>query len=301
MHSDLREYVEGLKKRYDDLKKGREGLLDLLFEAELPESVYNSNAIENSTLTIAETEKILLDLEVARNISLREVFEAKNLGQVSTYIKAKVAVQAVDYDLLLLLHRMLLTTIDEQIAGRVRQGKEYVRVGTHVAPAPEYVPALLKELFSSYEARREVYFLESIARFHLEFEHIHPFVDGNGRIGRLLINYQLMGFGFPPIIIRDKEKRDYYATFKEYAQKKDSSLLEKLLYRLLLESMHKRITYLEGIPIVTLMEYATEHGISPQSLLNKAKRQTIPAFREKGIWKIGRKSPLSFPKPSFFT
>lgn len=288
MHRDLKEYVEDVKSTYDRLKVGKEGLLDLIFEAELPESVYNSNAIENSTLTIAETEKILLDLEVARNISLREVFEAKNLGQVSTYIKSKVEVRSVDYELLLLLHRMLITTIDEEIAGRVRGDREYVRVGSHVAPAPEQVPVLLEELFSSYE-KAGSYFLENIARFHLQFEHIHPFVDGNGRIGRLLINYQLMQLGFPPIIIRDKEKADYYLSFKEYADKKNSAHLEKLLYRLLLESLHKRICYLEGSRVVTLMDYAKSHGLSPQSLLNKAKRQRIPAFREKGIWKIGIK------------
>ncbi len=74
---DIKEKINILKQEYDSLKKNKESLLDIVFESELPESIYNSNAIENSTLTISETEKILLDMEVSRNVSVREVFEAK--------------------------------------------------------------------------------------------------------------------------------------------------------------------------------------------------------------------------------
>ena len=93
---DIREKIDELKKQYDTLRQGKEGLLDIIFEAELPEAVYNSNAIENSTLTISETEKILLNLEVSRDVSVREVFEAKNLAQVYEYIKNRVSARAVD-------------------------------------------------------------------------------------------------------------------------------------------------------------------------------------------------------------
>ena len=78
-----------LKKKYDLLRKGKESLLDVLTQVELAESVYNSNAIENSTLTLPDTEKILLDLEVSKDYTLREVFEAKNLARVYEYIKNK--------------------------------------------------------------------------------------------------------------------------------------------------------------------------------------------------------------------
>src|SRR5216684_3902343 len=78
-----------LKKDYDKLRLGKEALLQLINEAEIAESVYNSNAIEHSTLTLKETEKILLEMEVSRNVSLREVFEAKNLARVIEYIRTK--------------------------------------------------------------------------------------------------------------------------------------------------------------------------------------------------------------------
>ncbi len=286
---DIKEKIDLLKRQYDSLKKGKESLLDIIFEAELPESVYNSNAIENSTLSIAETEKILLDMEVSRHVSVREVFEAKNLARVFEYIKEKINVKDMDKNLILLLHKMLISNIKEDIAGRFRRQHEHVRVGTYIAPAPEQIEAMVDALLLEYSSRQAEYLLEKISRFHLEFESIHPFCDGNGRIGRVLINYQLMQLGFPPIIIRDKEKAVYYKSFGEYrnSNKKKTSIMDKVLSSALMESFHKRIAYLNGEKIIRLAEYAEKKKQPLNIFLNKAKRQTIPAFREKGVWKIG--------------
>lgn len=81
--------ISDLKKRFDSLKIGRKALLNIIEDVEVAESVYNSNAIENSTLSLLDTEKILLDLEVSKDYTLREVFEAKNLARVYEYIKTK--------------------------------------------------------------------------------------------------------------------------------------------------------------------------------------------------------------------
>lgn len=281
--------IDALKREYDSLRKGRETLLDLIFETELPESVYNSNAIENSTLTISETEKILLDLDVSRNVSVREVFEAKNLARVFEYIKDKIISKNIDKELILFLHKMLISNIREDIAGRFRKKGEYVRVGVYIAPAPEHVEAMIDSALLDFSSKHTQHLLEKIAAFHLEFEHIHPFNDGNGRIGRVLINYQLLQHGFPPIIVRDKEKATYYNAFSEYrnSNKKKKATMEKVVTLALLESFHKRIAYLSGKNIVRLADYAKSKNESTAILLNKAKRQTIPAFREKGVWKIG--------------
>jgi len=286
---EIREKINQLKLDYDSLKKNKESLLDILFEAELPESVYNSNAIENSTLTIDETEKILMEMEVSRDVSVREVFEAKNLARVFEYIKNKIDVKYIDKEFILLIHKMLIGNIDDGIAGRYRKQYEYVRVGTHIAPAPEHIEMMIDSMLLEQSSNHSDYFLEKIARFHLEFEHIHPFCDGNGRIGRMIINYQLMQLGFPPIIVRDKEKSIYYKSFGEYrnSNKKKKTILEKVIYLSLLESLHKRIAYLRGDVIVNLSDYSKTSEESLQVLLNKAKRQTIPAFREKKVWKIG--------------
>lgn len=278
-----------LKKEYDGLKRGKQSLLDIIFEAELPESVYNSNAIENSTLTIAETEKILMEMELSRNVSVREIFEAKNLAKVFEYLKKSINTKEIDKNIILLLHKILILNIDDSIAGRFRNKNEYVRVGTHIAPAPEKIEAMISALLLEYSSNINDYFLEKISRFHLEFENIHPFCDGNGRIGRVLLSCQLMKFGFPPIIIRNKEKQTYYSSFNEYriSNKKKTAIMEKVVVLALLESFHKRLAYLKGKQIVVLAQYSKEANESLKILLNKAKRQSIPAFREKGIWKIG--------------
>ncbi|MEK7544717.1 MAG: Fic family protein [Patescibacteria group bacterium] len=286
---EMRTRIETLKKEYDSLKQDKESLLDLLFEVELPESVYNSNAIENSTLTIHETEKILLEMEVSRNVSVREVFEAKNLGRVFEYIQDKVSTKNIDRDLILLLHQILISNINDKIAGRFRTLGEYVRVGKHIAPAPEHVHQMITNALLEYSSNHTSYFLEKISKFHLEFEHVHPFCDGNGRIGRVLMNYQLLQLGFPPIIIRDKEKAVYYRSFTEYREsnKEKMKIMNRVLTMALIESFHKRIAYLKADKIIRISQYAKNSGESHSILLNKAKRQTIPAFREKGVWKIG--------------
>ncbi|KKU26025.1 MAG: hypothetical protein UX37_C0007G0003 [Microgenomates group bacterium GW2011_GWA2_46_16] len=282
-----RQYLQELKEKFDRAKLGKSSLLTLIDEAELSESVYNSNAIENSTLTLPQTEKILLEMEISKDVNLREVYEAQNLARITLYIHEKAPSSDLSEELITLLHQMLIGNIDDSIAGRFRKEHEYVRVGTHIAPAPEHIGRLIENTLIEYSSNHEEYFLEKIARFHLEFESTHPFNDGNGRIGRILINWQLIRQGFPQIIIRNKGKQKYYDSFGIFRANKDAQAFLVILYRSLTESLHKRLAYLESKKIITLKEYYGSAGKSSSAILNAAARQTIPAFREKGVWKIG--------------
>lgn len=282
----IKKRIQDLKQEYDKLKKGKESLLALIDEAEIPESVYNSNAIENSTLTLKETEKILLEMEVSRDVSVREVYEAKNLSRVINYIRDKSKEKEIDKKMILLLHQMLIGGIDDKIAGQFRKPGEYVRVGTHIAPSPEKVELMITTILDYYANNLDKYFIDKIAKFHLDFETVHPFCDGNGRIGRAIMNYQLLRFGLPVVIIRDKEKAQYYKSFGEYRISGKAKIMEKIIALALMESLHKRITYLRGDEIVKLSDYAKKNIKSVNTLLNSARRQSIPAFREKGVWKI---------------
>jgi len=286
----IRNRIQTLKRGYDTLRSGKAALLSMIDEVEVSESVYNSNAIENSTLSLEETERILLEQTLSRNISIREVFEVKNLARVIEYKRSRVDGGELSEDLILRLHRMLLGGIDDGIAGRFRCAGEYVRVGTHIAPAPERVEAMIDEALADYSSNLDAYFLERIARFHLDFEHIHPFCDGNGRLGRVLINFQLLQLGLPRIIIRNSEKRHYYRALQDYDRGGSTRAMESIVARGLTESLHKRLSYLRGETIARLSDHIRQNGLSAPAVTNAARRQTIPAFREKGVWKIAAES-----------
>ena len=279
--------IQLLRDRYYKASTGKESLIVLISETEVAEQVYNSNAIENSTLTLEETEKILLQIELDRYINEREIFEAKNLARVVSYINTKAKEKELLLDVMLLLHKMLIANIRDDIAGRFRKEREYVRVGNHIAPAPQEVVERLENMLASYNARVHENIIKRIAKLHLDFEYTHPFVDGNGRIGRAINNYVLIREGFVPINIKFIDRKRYYEAFREFDLKSETTIMEDIVGKALTNSYHKRLAYLEGKKIVTLNEYARQKKLAHSNLINKAKRQTIEAFLEKGIWKIG--------------
>lgn len=278
--------IEALRKQYESLIEGNERLLKEIALAEIPELVYNSNAIENSTLSLEDTEIILSGGVLGRNVQVREVYEAKNLAILTETVVEK-SKAALSLKLILSWHKILLSHIDDKIAGRFRIGKEWVRVGNHLGANPVFVATLMQELVDRFKKDKTSYFLDAIADFHAEFETIHPFVDGNGRMGRVLINLQLVKAGFPPIIIPNKSKHtEYYPLFARFQTTMKSDGFSKLFALLLQETLHKRITILTAKKIIPLSKWATNNVIKLNVAANKAKRQTIPAFRMREKWMI---------------
>lgn len=279
--------INPLRERYYKASLGKESLVKLLSETEVAEQVYNSNAIENSTLTLEETEKILLQIDLERFISERELFEVKNLARVVEYVDKKAKEQELNLDVILFLHKMLISNIRDDVAGRFRKGNEFVKVGSHIAPAPDKLHKLLENILVGYNSKSNESVIKKIAKLHLEFENTHPFVDGNGRIGRSINNYLLIREGYVPINIKFIDRASYYDAFKEFDEKGVTGKMEEIVGKALTNSYHKRLAYLEGKEIITLAEYAKKNKTSHSNLINKAKRQTIEAFLEKGDWKIG--------------
>lgn len=288
INQTTKDKIQALHQHYSSLAKGNMSILKEITLAEIPELVYNSNAIENSTLTLEDTEKILSGGNLNRNVNVREVYEAKNLAKITENILDREKL-SLNNSLILNLHKDLLTDIDNTISGRFRSGKEWVRVGSHLGANPQFVPKLMQEVIDEYNEKKINYFLDAIAYFHAEFETIHPFVDGNGRLGRILINLQLMNEGFPPIIIQNKSKEtEYYPLFTTYQSTMKFGGFTQLFALLLQESLHKRITLLTSKRIIPLSVWASQQNIKPNVAANKAKRQTIPAFRMRGKWMIAQ-------------
>jgi len=279
--------IQALKERYCRLAVDKRALIKLLDETEVAEQVYNSNAIENSTLTLDETEKILMQIDLDRYINERELFGAKNLARVVAYINQKATEKELTLDSILFLHKMLISNIRDDIAGRFRNENEWVRVGTYMAPNPTEVLGLLKEMMVQYQTSDADNIIRRVAKLHLTFEHIHPFVDGNGRIGRVINNYALLRENYVPINIKFINRKEYYDAFQEFDQRGTTAIMQDIVGKALCQSFHKRLAYLEGKKIITLSEYAKQEKISHSNLLNKAKRQSIETFLEKGVWKIG--------------
>jgi len=281
--------IDSLRERYYKASTAKDALIKIISESEVAEQVYNSNAIENSTLTLEETEKILLQIDLDRFINEREIFEAKNLARVVAYIDIRAKEQELSLEVILSLHKMLISNIREDIAGRFRKSDEYVRVGSHIAPNPKEVIERLQKNLAEYNSTPNENIIKRIAKLHLEFEHTHPFVDGNGRIGRVINNYLLIREGYVPINIKFIDRKKYYQAFKEFDEKGITDTMEEIVGKALTNSYHKRLAYLEEAEILTLALFGKRNKISHSNLINKANRQTIEAFLEKGIWKIGIK------------
>jgi Fic family protein len=167
---------------------------------------YNTNAIEGSTITLAEAREILID-KVSPNKSLKDIRETEShykvfLGMLNTRRK-------ISNRLLLKWHKDIFNETKPEIAGVFRN--YLVRVGSYVAPHPKEINKLMYRLnFFMKRNRRKMNPVEMAARSHYRFEKIHPFGDGNGRIGRLLMNHILWSNACPMIIIEYKKRRMYY-------------------------------------------------------------------------------------------
>lgn len=276
--------IDAVVQRYQQTAAGQPEALEQIALAELAEAVQQSNAIENSTLTLEDTEKILSGRLPTARRELREVYEAKNLAAVTMDLLA--GTDPLSTDLILRWHGMLLAGIRDDAAGRFRRAGEWVRVGGHLGANPEFVADLMEDALIRFHDE-SLSALERIAWFHCEFEIIHPFVDGNGRIGRVLINKQLQDIGLPPVIVRARNRRiDYYPLLERYAHSNSHDGMTRLLALLLLESLHKRITLITSRRVIPLADWARAVGISGAAAANKAKRQTIPAFRMRDRWMI---------------
>ena len=102
------------------------------------------------------------------------------------------------------------------------------------------------------------------------------------------MNFQLLRLGFPRIIIRNKEKNHYYEAFKQYHQNNNIKMMDKTIALALIESLHKRVSYLRGAEIINLSDFVSINRLKAPAVFNAARRQNIPAFRERGIWKIDK-------------
>lgn len=194
------------------------GKNDALLEELLLEHTYNSNAIEGSTLTKKETEAVIFDKSRLPDKSLTEHLEAVNHAAVLREIFQRRYPGTITEELIRRFHRLLLQGIRED-AGAYATTPRTIRGVELATTPPEEIPAMMRTLLAGWKSREpRGYGLEEIATFHAAFERIHPFADGNGRVGRLVMLMQLLAAHYPPVVIEQARKAEYYEVL-EHAQR----------------------------------------------------------------------------------
>ena len=191
---------------------------------------YNTNAIEGSTITLEEAREIIHD-KISPNKPIREVKEAEAHSKTFLHMLKE---KEITNDLLLRWHKDIFGEIKQDIAGKYRN--YLVRVSNYLAPDWQDVNKMMDELIKFIRNKKRVNPVELSARAHYKFEKIHPFGDGNGRIGRLVMNHILWCNGYPMIIIEYKKRRSYYK-----ALQKDEDYFVKYFIRRYLAIHKKRI------------------------------------------------------------
>jgi Fic family protein len=203
--------VDRLKTQLDNLRPLPEHTVRTLHEQQVLEWTYHSNAIEGNTLTLKETKVVLEGITIGGK-PLREHFEVINHKEAIDYVEAIVSGrEALDEWQIKAIHQLVLKNIDSKNAGMYRQENVVIAGAEHTPPSFLKVPEQMTALMISYHHNTtHLHPVECAARLHVDFVGIHPFVDGNGRTSRLLMNFELMRHGFLPVIIPVQARLAYY-------------------------------------------------------------------------------------------
>ena len=235
--------IDRKKIELDGRRPLTEGEVARLREEFTVEYTYNSNAIEGNTLTLRETDLVLRGLTIDQK-PLKDHMEAVGHKEAFDYVCELVkSKEPLSERIIKQIHYLVLADKKDD---RGMYRRVPVRImGAHHEPVQPYLIApKMEQLLIDY-AQRDEHIVTKLARFHIEFEGIHPFIDGNGRTGRLLINLEFMKAGFPPIDIKFTDRIAYYNAFDEYHVKHSLSAMETLFSGYIEAGLDKYLTILQ--------------------------------------------------------
>lgn len=186
--------------------------------------IYNSNAIEGNTLTLKETDVILEYGITVKGRSLKEHLEVKGQEYALNFLKEEIQRNSeLNIRLIKNFHSLVLGGIDPNNAGIFKRYPNSIKNASFETTSPFQVEYELEKLIDEYNKSSDKNIIEKIACFHADFEKIHPFSDGNGRTGRLIMNFELMKHGYPICIIKNEDRLEYYDSLESAQTKKDYS------------------------------------------------------------------------------
>ncbi len=292
---EILQRIQKKKEKLDQLRPLPASILKKLKYDLSLEWTYNSNAIEGNTLTLQETRLVLEEGITIKGKSLREHFEAKNHEKAITHLESLIQQKSnITEDHILQLHKLVLDGIEEDFAGRYRNGQVRIVGANFIPPSGHKVPELMKDFVEQIIKRKSKENLLELATFiHHRFVWIHPFFDGNGRTARLLMNLWLMRSGYPPAVILKNDRKKYYDALNK-ANNGDFKKIELLIAQAIERSldMYLSVFYVQTEKEIyqPLSMLAPQTPYSAEYLGLLARRGLIDAYKEGRNWVSTQKS-----------
>lgn len=226
-YTELFACIDELKEQLNKQRPLTQGELQRLQEEFLIEYTYHSNAIEGNTLTLQETALVLEGITIDQK-PLKDHLEAVGHKDAFLYVEDLVKNHVpFSEHVIKQIHTLVLMDRPED-RGVYRHISVRIMGAYHTPPEPIVVPEQMETLLKDIN-KTKLHPIESAALFHLKFEGIHPFVDGNGRTGRLILNLFLMQNGYPPINVKFTDRKRYYQAFDSYYRDNDASVMVELI------------------------------------------------------------------------
>ena len=193
------------------------------------EHTYNSNAIEGNTLTLQETQLVLQGITIDQK-PLKDHLEAVGYKEAYEYMEQLAREQReLTLHEICVIHSLVLADRQED-RGRFRRVPVRIAGALTTPVQPYQIEPMMSALLADMETLyHHLHVVEKAALFHLRFEAIHPFIDGNGRTGRLLMNLQLIKAGYPPVNVKFSDRRRYYQAFDDYARTGSPDMMTTLI------------------------------------------------------------------------
>ena len=246
-----------------------EGILKKLESNLKTNFIYSSNAIEGNTLTLKETDIILQYGVTVKGKSLKEHEEVKEQEFALNFLKEIIKRnEPLSLRLIREFHSLVLND-DIENRGKFKQSNNEI-LGAGFETTPYYlVEEELTELIEKYNSNKVDNLVTKVSHFHADFEKIHPFIDGNGRTGRLLLNLELMKNGYPITVIRNEEREEYYTALETAQAKADYRLLTDFIEKSIENTFWIYYRYFDENTKIKFEKYLENKGIIPKKIYQK--------------------------------
>ncbi|MEA3355263.1 MAG: Fic family protein [Patescibacteria group bacterium] len=218
LDQDIYQRIKEKKAKLDNLRPLPKSLVSRLHDQIIIEWTYNSNGIEGTTLSLKETRLILEHGLTIKGKPLKEHFEAKNHKDAISFVEELVREKQFDVNQLLIrqIHQLVIKEIDDEWAGKYREVEVEITGTKFVPPDSVVVPVKMRQ-FEKWlqDKNNQKNLIDYASLAHFKLVDIHPFIDGNGRTARLLMNLILMNRGYPPTVILKNDRMKYYESLGE--------------------------------------------------------------------------------------